>query len=61
MWGWLTCEMECDADEAGAGLAVDPSGERYMVLVVRRSRGLLIRNVRPIDTSFLTPDPVRVP
>lgn len=60
IWGWFTCAMEDDAQFAGAGIAVDARGERYMVLEVRNSRGPLIGNVVPINTSFLTPNPVRV-
>lgn len=57
-WGWLTCVMEETADEGGAGIAVGADGERYMVLVLRGGGDAPIgRNVRPHDTSFLTPDP----
>ena len=61
-WGWLTCVMEETGSHAGAGVAIGPDGERYMVLIVRGSRGNapIGRNVRPISTAHLTPDAPRV-
>ena len=59
-WGWLTCCMEENGQVAGAGVAIGPDGERYMVLVVRGETGRqLIRNVNPLRTAHLTPNPPR--
>ena len=38
-WGWLTCLMEETGSQAGAGVAIGADGERYMVLIVRGTRG----------------------
>ena len=60
-WGWLTCVMEADAAEAGAGVAIGGDGQRYMVLVVRGPGRSLIppERVRPLSTAHLTPNPPR--
>lgn len=61
-WGWLTCEMECDFQYAGAGMCVGHDGERYMVLVCRGGSGrpLISRQQVPVhNTSHLTPAPDR--
>lgn len=57
-WGWLTCVMEETGKYAGAGVAVGADGERYMVLLVRGTRGSAPRgrSVRPIRTAHLTPN-----
>ena len=59
-WGWLTCAMEDSSTHAGAGVCVGWDDERYMVLVVRPPGRRLVRNVKPLDTSYLTPNPVHV-
>ena len=61
-WGWLTCVMEESGSRAGAGVAIGDDGERYMVLIVRGSRGSAPkgRNVRPLSTSHLTPNAPRI-
>jgi len=63
VWGWLTCAQEEDADFGGAGMCVAKNGDRYMVLVLRGGTGeaLIPRQNIPIhDTSYLTPNPVRI-
>jgi hypothetical protein len=63
LWGWLTCEMECDFTYAGAGLCVGKDGTRYMVLVCRggSSRPFISRRSVPVhSTSHLTPKPARI-
>ena len=57
-WGWLTCVMEESGKYAGAGVAIGTDGERYMVLVVRGSKGYAPRGrrVKPMSTAYLTPD-----
>ena len=57
-WGWLTCVMEETGKYAGAGVAIGADGERYMVLVLRGSKGCAPRGrqVRPMLTAHLTPD-----
>ena len=55
--------MEEDWGYAGAGIAVnEDDGQRYMVLCCREGTGQAKkgRNLRPINTSHLTPDPVVV-
>lgn len=61
MWGWLSCSMEEDWEYAGAGIAIGGDGERYMVLVVRGGSGAATRgrNLRPVPTAHLTPNPPR--
>lgn len=61
-WGWLTCVMEETGQFAGAGVAIGADGERYMVLIVRGTRGSAPhgRRVRPIRTAQLTPDAPRI-
>lgn len=61
-WGWLTCVMEETGRYAGAGVAIGPDGQRYMVLVVRGTRGSapIGRKVRPCRTAHLTPDAPRI-
>jgi hypothetical protein len=62
-WGWLTCEMECDFQYAGAALCVGRDGQRYMVLVCRGGSGrpLISRQKVPVhNTSHLSPSPARV-
>ena len=60
-WGWLSCSMEEDWENAGAGVAIGGDGERYMVLVVRGGSGAARRgrSLRPVPTAHLTPDPPR--
>lgn len=64
MWGWLTCEQECDWDYVGAALYVNKrTGLRYMVFVGRGGTGrpLISRhNIPTYDTSYLTPNPPTV-
>ena len=56
-WGWLSCCMEESGKTAGAGVAIGEDGERYMVLVVRGTRGTaLSRRIRPLKTAHMTPD-----
>ena len=57
-WGWLTCVMEETGKYAGAGVAIGADGDRYMVLVVRGSKGYSPRGhyVKPLSTAHLTPD-----
>lgn len=61
-WGWLTCVMEETGKTAGAGVAIGADGERYMVLIVRGTRGSAPRgrSIRPMRTAHLTPDAPRV-
>jgi hypothetical protein len=61
-WGWLTCVMEESGTHAGAGVAIGADGQRYMVLIVRGTRGSAPkgRAVRPIRTAHLTPDAPRI-
>lgn len=59
-WGWLTCAMEDSSQCAGAGICIGWDRERYMVLVIKPPGRPLISHVRPIDTSFLTPNPPNV-
>ena len=58
-WGFLCCCIEEDMAFAGTGLALDGTGERYMVIAVRggSGRALIPRNNIPIHpTAYLTPD-----
>lgn len=60
-WGWLTCIMEGEGKYAGAGVAIGPDGERYMVLVIRGPARSLINphRIRTLPTAHLTPNPPR--
>ena len=63
-WGcWNTCIMEESHVFAGAAVVRNDHGQRVMVLVCRGGschapRG---RNIRPVRTFHLTPNPPRVP
>lgn len=63
--GWLTCVMEDNAQEGGAGMTVGLDGQRYMVLYLRGgTRDCLLpggRDNAPTHrTSYLSPRPWRI-